>query len=195
MATVHKRAGVRRRRWTKEEYYRLGELGFFHGQRVELLDGELMVQSPQNPLHACTTDTVRRTLDLLFGSGYLVRCQFPLDLGQSTEPEPDVAVVVGAPRQFQTAHPTTAVLIVEVSDSTLNFDRGRKASLYARAGIDDYWIVNLVDRQIEVHRSPVSDPTQHYGYRYSTVSIVVPPATLTPLALPQVPIAAADLLP
>src|SRR3954470_22611737 len=119
MATVPKRTGVRRRRWSKEEYYHLGELGFFRGQRVELIEGQLMVQSPQNPLHAATTDAVRAVLENLFGPGYLARCQFPLDLGQSTEPEPDVAVVVGTHWQYQTAHPTSAELIVEVSESTL----------------------------------------------------------------------------
>ncbi len=195
MTTIPKQEGVQPRLWTKEEYYRLGELGFFHCQKVELLDGELMVHSPQNALHADTTDNVRRLLDLLFGAGYLVRCQFPVNLGLHTEPEPDVAVVPGVPRQFQTAHPTSAELIVEVSDSTLRYDRHRKGSLYARAGIADYWVINLVDNQIEVYRNPVPDPTQHYGYRYSSQTIVVPPGTVTPLALPQAAIPAADLLP
>src|SRR5205807_2759297 len=114
---------------------------------------------------------------------------------QTTEPEPDVSVVSGSSADYVQAHPTTAVLIVEVSDSTLRYDRGRKASLYARAGIADYWIVNLVDRRIEVYRDPVPDPTQHYGYRYSSQSVIVPPGTVTPLALPQAAIPAADLLP
>jgi Uma2 family endonuclease len=195
MATVQKRVGVRRRRWTKEEYYRLGELGFFHGQRVELIEGDLMVQSPQGPLHANEVDRVFRRLDCAFGAGYWVRAQLPIDLGQPSEPEPDVSVVTGSSADYVQAHPTTAVLLVEVSDSTLGYDRGRKASLYARAGIQDYWIVNLVDRQIEVYRDPVPDPTQHYVYRYSNQSIVVPPGTVTPLALPSATIPAADLLP
>jgi Uma2 family endonuclease len=195
MAIVQQRAGVQRRRWTKEEYYRLGQLGFFRGQRVELIEGELMVQSPQGPLHFHEVDRVFRLLDRVFGAGYWVRAQGPVDLGQPSEPEPDVSVVPGSPADYVQAHPTTAVLIVEVSDSTLSYDRGRKASLYARAGIADYWIVNLVDRQIEVYRDPVPDATQHYGYRYSSQSIVVPPDTVTPLALPAVAILAADLLP
>lgn len=195
MATVSRQPGVRKRRWSKKEYYRLGELGFFHGQRVELLEGVLMDQSPQGALHADTTDCVRRVLGSLFGTGYLVRCQFPLDLGQTTEPEPDVAVVVGVPRQFQSAHPTSAELIVEVSDTTLAYDRHRKGSLYARAGIADYWIVNLVDRQIEVYRDPVPDATQPYGYRYANRTDVSPPNMVSPLALPQAAIPAAELLP
>ena len=195
MATVQKRSGVQRRRWTKDEYYRLGELGFFRGQRVELIEGELMVQSPQGPLHFSEVDQVYLLLRQVFGAGYWVRAQGPVDLGQPSEPEPDVSVVPGSRADYVQAHPTTAVLIVEVSDSTLNYDRRRKASLYARARIADYWIVNLVDRRIEVFRDPVPDPTQHYGYGYSSHSVVVPPGAVTPLALPAVAIPAADLLP
>src|SRR5262249_24671840 len=160
--------------WSKAEYYRLGDLGFFHGQRVELIEGQLMDFSPQGPLHANEVDRVFRCLDRLFGTGYWVRAQLPVDLGQTTEPEPDVSVVPGSSASDVQAHPTTAALIVEVSDSTLSYDRGRKGSLYARAGVADYWIVNLVDRQVEVYRDPVPDPTQFYGYRYSSQTIVVP---------------------
>ncbi len=195
MATVRRRAGVQRRRWTKEEYYRLGELGFFRGQRVELIEGELMVQSPQGPLHFIEVDRVFRLLDRVFGAGYWVRAQGPVDLSQPSEPEPDVSVVTGSSADYVRGHPTTAVQIVEVSDGTLRYDRGRKASLYARTGITDYWIVNLVDRQIEVYRDPVPDPAHFYGYRYSSQSVIVPPDGITPLALPAVVIPAADLLP
>jgi Uma2 family endonuclease len=195
MATVEKRAGVQRRRWTREEYYRLGELGFFRGQRVELIEGELLVQSPQSPLHANEVDRVYWLLVRVFGAECWVRARGPTDLDQLSEPEPDVSVVAGSRADYVQAHPMTAVLIVEVSDSTLSYDRGRKASLYARAGIDDYWLVNLVDRRIEVYRDPVPDSTQHYGYGYSSRSVVVPPGTVTPLALPAVVILAADLLP
>jgi hypothetical protein len=96
MATVQKRAGVHRRRWTKDEYYHLGELGFFRGQEVELIDGEFVVQSPQGPLHFVEVDRVFRLLDRIFGAGYWVRGQAPVDLGQTTVPEPDVSVVAGS---------------------------------------------------------------------------------------------------
>src|SRR5438045_3853171 len=106
MSTTHRTAGIRPRRWSKNEYYRLGELGFFDGQRVELIEGRLMVHSPQNSLHADTLDGVVEVLRGVFRAGYRVRCQLPLDLGQTTEPEPDVAVVAGTRRQYQNAHPT-----------------------------------------------------------------------------------------
>src|SRR5258708_2233914 len=101
MSTIQRRQGVRSRRWTKEEYYRLGELGFFHGQRVELIEGRLMVHSPQKSLHAEVVDAVDDVLSGLFGAGCLVRCQLPLDLGQILEPEPDAAVAAGARRQYR----------------------------------------------------------------------------------------------
>jgi Uma2 family endonuclease len=195
MSTTQKPVGVRPKRWSKDEYYRLGELGFFHGQRVELIEGRLMVHSPQNALHADTLYSVHDLLRNVFGPGYCARCQLPLDLGQPTEPEPDVAVVVGPHQQYRNAHPTSAVLVVEVSDTTLSYDRDRKGSLYARAGIQGYWIVNVVDRQVEVYRDPQPDPTAPSGYRYSSRTVLRPPATVNPLELPQTTIAVADLLP
>jgi Uma2 family endonuclease len=189
------RSGVRPRRWTKEEYYRLGELGFFRGQRVELIEGRLMVHSPQKFLHSEVVDAVDDVLGRLFGTGYLVRCQLPIDLGQTLEPEPDVAVVGGTRWQYLHAHPTPAVLFVEVADTTLASDRGLKGSLYARAGIADYWIVNLVDGQLEVYRDSVPDATAPRGHRYANRTDLQRPATVSPLALPQAMVAVADVLP
>jgi Uma2 family endonuclease len=123
------------------------------------------------------------------------RLQAPLHLGPRSAPEPDAAVVPGGPRDYTaTGHPTTALLIVEVSDTTLSYDRGRKASLYARAGIADYWILNLV-QQLEVHRWPVPDPTQHYRHGYADVLILTPQDHIAPLAAPKKRVAVADLLP
>jgi Uma2 family endonuclease len=159
-----------------------------------LIEGHLMVFSPQNPLHADILDRVGDALRALFPRGFRVRCQLPLDLGQTTEPEPDYSVVPGVPGQFVLAHPTSAELIVEVSDSSLAHDRLNKGSLYARAGIADYWIVNLVDGQVEVYRHPVADATQPHDWRYDSRTDLTPPATLAPLAL-SATLAVADLLP
>jgi Uma2 family endonuclease len=195
MATVERQVGARLRLWNKREYYRLGELGFFRGQRVELLEGRIVVLSPQNAPHTLAVDRVFRTLSRFFGAGWWVRPQFPLDLGQTTEPEPDVSVVLGEPDQFPTSHPTTAALIVEISDTTLSGDRHRKGSLYARAGIADYWIVNLVAGQLEVYRAPIPDARRRYGHRYSSRTDLLAAATVSPLALPHAVIPVADLLP
>ncbi|MHB1422553.1 MAG: Uma2 family endonuclease [Gemmataceae bacterium] len=181
------------RRWTREEYYRMGDVGFFHGQRVELIEGEIMVLSPQHWPHSSSVDRVGKLLDHFLGTGFWTRMQAPVNLGAS-EPEPDVSVAVGR-REDYSDHPTTAILIVEVSESSLAYDRTRKASLYARVGIADYWIVNLVDNQLEVRRDPRPDPSQHYGHGYASAAILVPPAVVNPLAAPQVSLAVADLLP
>jgi len=181
------------RRWTRAEYYQLGEMGLFHGQRVELIEGEIMVLSPQNWPHTLTVARVEAALRRVLGTGFWVRTQFPLNLSTS-DPEPDVSVVAGRLEDYSD-HPTTAVLLVEVSDSSLGYDRTRKASLYARASIADYWIVNLVDNQVEVRRDPHRDPSQPYGHGYASVTVLVPPAVVNPLAAPQVSLAVADLLP
>ncbi len=182
------------RLWTREEYYRMGDLGFFHGQRVELIEGEIVVLSPQKAPHWTTADHVAELLRVAFGSAFHVRLQGPIDFGSLSEPEPDVAVVAGTRAQYATHHPQTAVLIVEVSESSLSYDRNRKASLYARAGIADYWIVNLVNRQLEVRRDPRPDAAQHYGHGYASVAVLAPPAVVGPLAVPHISLAVADLL-
>jgi Uma2 family endonuclease len=111
-------------------------------------------------------------------------------------PDPDLAVIAGNIRTHDPGHnPTSALLIVEVSDTTLRFDRGRKGSLYARCSIADYWIVNLVDGRLDVYRNPVPDSTQRYGYRYADVTHLAPSDFVTPLALPRARVAVADLLP
>jgi Uma2 family endonuclease len=194
MATVRRRTRLPRRRWTKDEYYRLGELGFFAGQRVELIEGQIMVLSPQNAPHWSAVERVRRLLESVFGPGHLVRMQGPIDFGQTTEPESDVCVVRGSLADFTQAHPTTALLIVEVSDSSVSYDRRRKGSLYARAAVPDYWLVNLKRRRLEVYRVPVADAALPYGHRYSARTDLMPPATVGPLALPSAAVAVADLL-
>jgi len=194
-ATIKRKSGVHLRRWTKREYYRLAELGFFRGQRVELLEGRIVVQSPQKAPHTASVDRVFRVLNRLFGSGFWVRPRYPLDLGQTIEPEPNVSVVEGEPEQFERSHPTSASLLVEISTTTLSYDRRRKGSLYARAGIKHYWIVNVPDRQLEVYRAPIPDARYKYKYRYSSRTDLLPTATVSPLALPQAVIAVADLLP
>jgi Uma2 family endonuclease len=192
---VGQQVGPRRRLWTRHEFYRLVDLNFFRGQRVELIEGELVQMPAQKNVHLATICLVAEALRSAFGPGYWVRPQGSLDLSPLSVPDPDVAVVPGSPKGCSTDNPTTALLIVEVSDTTLRYDRGRKASLYARAGIADYWIVNLVHRQLEVRRNPVPDSRQRYGFRYSSRTILAPSDFVMPLAAPQAQIAVADLLP
>lgn len=183
------------RRFTRIEYQQLIETIFQPGERLELIDGLLVLREPQYSPHAVGTQLVLRALDRAFGAGWNVRSQLPIALDDMSEPEPDAAVVPGDPRDYRDAHPERPVLIVEVSQSRLAFDRRDKASLYARAGITDYWVVNLVDRVLEVYREPVAAPAAPYGFRYRSVTRLRPPATVTPLAAPSAAIPVADLLP
>ena len=145
---------LKTRRWRRVEYERLVDLGIFVGERLELLDGLLVVREPQGSPHAAIVAQIGQVLASAFGAGWHPRLHAPLALGEDSEPEPDVAVVAGTPRDYVGAHPSTAALVVEVADSTLRLDRRLKGSLYARAGLRDYWIVNLVRGVLEVHREP-----------------------------------------
>jgi Uma2 family endonuclease len=172
----------------------MAELGWFAGQRVELIEGEIMVQSPQKFVHYALTDRVAELLRNVLGTGVWVRTQAPLDLGAPSEPEPDVSVVPGSRKDY-TDHPTTALLIVEISDTSLANDRIRKASLYAGSSIADYWIVNLVNNQLEVFRNPIPDLTHIYGFRYQDVTILKATDHVSCLTAPQTKILVANLLP
>src|SRR5262245_47654650 len=149
------------KRWRRSEYERLVDLGVFVGERLELLDGVLVVREPQGSAHAAITSKVGQVLATAFGDGWHTRMHSPLALGEHSEPEPDVAVVAGAPEDYLPAHPSTAALVVEVADASLRPDRRFKAALYARAGLPEYWIVNLPDRVVEVtpgSSSPTCSP-------------------------------------
>ena len=145
-------------RWTGEEVYRLLELGFFEGQRIELIEGEIVEMAAQSNLHAISIEKSRETLAAVFGVLFWIRVQMSLDLSPLSIIDPDIAVVDGAVRShLGKPNPTTARLIVEVSETTLRYDRKTKGSLYAKAQIADYWIVNLEKRLLEVYRDPQPD--------------------------------------
>lgn len=187
---------VKTRRWKRVEYDRLIETGFFQpGDPVELIGGQLIVAEPQGSGHFAAIQAVEEALRAAFGVGWQVRGQGPVALDEESEPEPDVAVVPGSFRDYVAAHPSRPVLVVEVSESSLVLDRHHKGSLYARAGLDDYWIVNLVDRVLEVHGNPGPDPTASFGWRYQSVEVLERGASVSPLALPGAYIHVADLLP
>lgn len=182
-----------RRLWTRDEYYRMADLGWFQGQRTELIGGEVVVVSPQKYRHAYALDKAGNLLRRAFGEGFWVRTQLPLQCTGMSEPEPDVSVVPGTRDDYED-HPTHALLVVEVADTTLHFDRTQKMSLYAQSGVPEYWIANLIDRVLEVHRSPVEDESQPFGARYAGVQRLTPGQTVTPLEKPDAAIAVADLL-
>ena len=147
--------GVRTKLWTREEYDRLVAAGAFHPMaRLQLVQGEIVEMAPQSAGHATAIRRLQKTLETVFVDGYDVRPQLPLALSDESEPEPDLAVVEGSLEDFRHQHPARAILIVEIADSTLNFDRGRKRAIYAAAGVPEYWILNLIDGVLEVYREP-----------------------------------------
>ncbi len=182
-------------RWTREEYYKLGEQGFFKGSRVELIEGEVFEMSPIYSPHTAALMLAAEVLRALFGEGWSVREQQPLSLGVNSDPQPDIAVVAGAIRDYKDAHPTTAALVIEIADSTVSYDRNRKGSLYAKAGIADYWITNLKKRQLEVRRQPKVDASTKYGFSYASVQVFKEGDLVSPLAKPDAMIPVTDLLP
>ena len=187
---------TRTRRFTRAEYDRLIELGVFHeDERIELIGGELMVAEPKGAPHYAATRKVTKALEAAFGPGWDVRPEGPIGLDDDSEPEPDVAVVLGGPDDYSREHPSRPVLTVEVAESSLAFDRRRKGSLHARAGLADYWVLNLVDRVLEVYREPIADAAAPFGWRYARVEVFDATVRVTPLALPHAGVAVAQLLP
>lgn len=188
---------VRTRAWTRREYGRLIALGVLHeDERIELVAGRLVVREPQRTPHATGVRLADRALRRAFpDTAWQVNVGLPLALDDDSEPEPDVCVTAGGPRDYVSAHPARPVLVVEVSESSLAFDRSEKAGIYARAGLSDYWIVNLAERALEVRRDPTPAPAAPHGWAYRSVLTLRPPAMISPLAMPDAMIAVADLLP
>jgi Uma2 family endonuclease len=183
------------RRWKRVEYDRLVDLGVFEGEPIELIGGQLVVAEPKGEYHSSAIGTAEYALRAVLPPGWVVRTQLPVSLDDESEPEPDLVVVPGRPADYRNAHPSRPALAIEVSDSSLAFDRQHKGSLFARAGIADYWIVNLVDRVLEVCRDPGPDASAAYGWRYRSVVSLRPTDVVVPLAFASSRIAVADLLP
>jgi Uma2 family endonuclease len=186
----------RLRRFTRHEYARLIDRGFLdEDEPIELLDGLLVVKEPQASPHRTAVLLAARALERAFGEGWFVQVQSPIGLDPRSEPEPDVCVVRGSPRDYVDAHPRHPALVVEVARAALRLARGRKAAAYARARIADYWIVNLVDGVLEVHREPARPGPARARWGYAAIETLGPDATVAPLAAPAAPIRVADLLP
>ncbi|OQY64550.1 MAG: hypothetical protein B6D46_16495 [Polyangiaceae bacterium UTPRO1] len=178
-------------RITRDRYQQLvadGTIGT--DDRVELLDGLIVAMSPQNPAHAGVVGKLALRLGGITGSAAFVRVQSPLDLSRMSMPEADIAVVPGHPDDYMAAHPTTALLIVEVADSSVIQGRFTKAPLYAAADIPEYWLVNLRDRCIEVYRRPIREERRYAEARMAHVG-----ETLDVVAFSRVAIGVAEILP
>ena len=187
---------TRTKRFSRAEYDKLIELGVFQADdAIELIGGELMVAEPQSAEHYTAIFKSARALEAAFGPGWVIRTQGPVGLDDESEPEPDIAVVPGRLDDYRRDHPSRPVLTVEVAVSSLANDRERKGSLYARAGLADYWVLNLIDRTLEVYREPVPNADAPFGWRYIRRETVASSGRITPLAAPDAAVAVADLLP
>lgn len=182
-------------RWTKQEYLYLAELGLFEGRRTEFLEGEIIEMPTMNSPYATGVTLTDEALRKIFSEKFVVRNQMSLDFGEDFEPVPDIAIVAGKTRDFFESHPRTADLVVEVSDTTLSYDRNRKASLYAKFGIRDYWILNLKNRTLEIYRHPTEDENTFYAFGYAEKTTLDENAEVAPLAASVAKIKVADLLP
>ena len=186
---------LKTRRWTRTEYERLVDQGVFReDERLELLDGLLVVREPQGSRHSAAVAALCEILARAFGAGYHVRPQLPVALDDMSEPEPDVVVVRGGPWDYVTSHPSAPVLVVEIAETSLAVDRAHKGGLYARAGIADYWIVNLPDGVLEIYREPAPSTTARSGAEYRAVQRFASGATVSPLGAPTARIAVAGML-
>ena len=187
---------MRTRSWTRAEYERLIALGVLQeDEPVELIGGLLRVCEPQDSPHVVAIGLAADALRAAFGAGWAIRVQGPVALDDDSEPEPDVAVVRGQHRDYVRSHPARPALVLEVADSSLTLDREEKGSLYARAGLADYWIVNLAARVLEVYREPVRDPAAPFGWRYSRHVVLDASQSVSPSAALGASVRVADLLP
>jgi Uma2 family endonuclease len=163
-------------------------------ERVELIEGDIIAMAPQRNLHAAAVTRASRACETAFGPGHWVRVQMTLSLAEASMPDPDVAVLQGDIEDHPEDYPDTALLVIEVADTSLAYDRGPKASLYASAGIPEYWIVNLPERTLEVRHSPAA-PEPGPTARYESVTVHRTGEAVAPLARPDHPIPVSSLLP
>jgi Uma2 family endonuclease len=172
------------KRWTREQYYHLAAEGWFQGQRVQLIKGEIIQMPPQGHPHYRSIFLISEALRAVFAGEAFVRTQAPLNALEDSDPEPDVAVIPGTIDDFND-HPVTALLVVEVADSSLRLDR-RKAGLYAAAGVPEYWIADVNRKQIEVYRNPVKDAAAEFGAAYAPPETFAEGQTISPQSKPDV---------
>lgn len=186
--------GPRPFRWTVPLFLQFGDQGAFEGRRASLIHGQLMEEGPMNPPHRIALELTDGIVRAAFGPGWRPCVQMPLILNATEAPQPDLAMVKGSPRDAL-VHPTTADLVVEIADSSLDYDTTTKAELYATAGIADYWVLDVDGRRLLVFRDPVALPAGLGATAYQTHRTLTDADSVSPLAAPTAVIRVADLLP
>jgi len=178
------------RTFSVEEYHRMGAAGVFtSGERVELIWGVIREMSPKGRRHVQAVTLASHLFIPRLSGRAIVLIQDPVSFsGSRSEPEPDIVICASADPRSAGSRDSQPLLVIEVADSSLRFDREDKAKLYALSGVPEYWIVNLVDDVLEVFRVPESE-----GYR--TRSVLKPSETICPLSFPELEIEVTDLIP
>lgn len=179
-------------KWTRERFEAALDAGVLADWRVEYIEGELIEIPAQKDPHAWSVANLDDWTRSAFGRGFHFRCQLPLRVEDTSEPEPDIAVIEGPLRRGQ-GHPTTAALVIEVSHETVRFDR-RNARLYARANVPEYWLLNIPQRQLELHRQPLAGAAPD-GPWYAEMRVLGEGDSVSPLAVPEATVTVRDLLP
>ena len=187
----HDLAHATPRRMTRAEYGRLADQGFFRGERVELVHGIVVAMAPIKPPHSNAVGRLGETLVPRLLGRAVVRIQQPFLAHDDSEPEPDVAVV--PPGRYVDAHPDRALLIIEVAETSLAYDRETKGPLYAACHVPEYWIVDVAGRAVEVYTEPSPSALAGQGAGYARVRRVTVGQSVSPAALPDVAVAVADL--
>jgi len=178
-----------RRLFTVAEYYRMGEVGILKpDDRVELIRGEIVGMSPIGDRHAAFVNNLNELLVLRLAGQARVSVQNPVVLGDHSVPQPDLAVLRRRPVPYKAAPPTEGdvVLLIEVAETSLRYDRTTKLRLYAEMGMAEYWVVDCEAETIQTHRDPTGD-----GYR--AASMIDRDAEVSPVAFPDVRLALRDV--
>jgi Uma2 family endonuclease len=180
------------RRWTVEDYHRMGEFGILHAdERTELIAGQVLFMAAKGTPHVTALRLLAIALDALLADlAFFASTQDPIQLDGFSEPEPDCAIVRGTILDYADRHPCPSdiAFVVEVADSTLKYDTEVKDKLYAQSGITDYWVLDLKNRQLHVFRNPT--PTG-----YTSHLILTEPNQITPIAFPNITLNLTDILP
>ena len=182
-------------RWTLADYHKLAKKGFLDDKRTVLIDGEIMLMTMPKPPHDTALGLTDDWLRTVFTTGCHVRNQMSFNVGEDTDPGPDLAVVTGGRKDYVAAAPRAALLIVEVADSSLFFDTTTKAEKYATAGVPDHWVIDLEHRELIVFRDPNPLPAGLGATAYRQRNTFGPDGTISPLAVPHASVKVADLLP
>ncbi|WP_373541580.1 Uma2 family endonuclease [Chamaesiphon sp.] len=179
------------RQLTSTEYYQMMESGIIReGERVELVLGQIFTMAAKGTRHTLSTRKLFKQLLALIGDRADVQSQDPITLPNNSEPEPDIVIARLRSDDYVNSHPSPAdiILVIEVADSSIKFDRETKAPLYAAAGISEYWIINLIDDRLEIYRQPEGDI-------YTSIEIVTPPRSVSLPQFPEISLNISDFFP